>query len=217
MDSTNTSSGVEMNNQVPLSFTSRKFSGFDEFVIPNDLYNKVRFGRDRNSRWNSFIDQPELCDAVKTSLYKDGRCYATCELTGASVCLKHEKRSKTTNESLNIVPSFHLVESEEDFSENEDYIDAYFHALENLALSEDQSDFFAQCILSFLDDYNSFYSEQNAEDSSDILDSVIDIQSTLQYSIDEVRSVSEENSLDPHYELDIFSRLFEYLTHNYEL
>ena len=217
MDSTNTSYGVDMNNQVPLSFTSRKFSGFDEFVIPNDLYNKVRFGRDRNSRWNSFIDQPELCDAVKTSLYKDGRCYATCELTGASVCLKHEKRSKTTNESLNIVPSFHLVESEEDFSENEDYIDAYFHALENLALSEDQSDFFAQCILSFLDDYNSFYSEQNAEDLSDILDSVIDIQSTLQYSIDEVRCVSEENSLDPHYELDIFSRLFEYLTHNYEL
>ena len=217
MDSTNTSSGVDTNNQVPLSFTSRKFSGFDEFVIPNDLYNKVRFGRDRNSRWNSFIDQPELCDAVKTSLYKDGRCYATCELTGASVCLKHDKRSKATNESLNIVPSFHLVESEEDFSENEDYIDAYFHALENLALSEDQSDFFAQCILSFLDDYNSFYSEQNAEDSSDILDSVIDIQSTLQYSIDEVRSVSEENSLDPHYELDIFSRLFEYLTHNYEL
>ena len=217
MDSTNTSSVVDMNNQVPLSFTSRKFSGFDEFVIPNDLYNKVRFGRDRNSRWNSFIDQPELCDAVKTSLYKDGRCYATCELTGASVCLKHDKRSKTTNESLNIVPSFHLVESEEDFSENEDYIDAYFHALENLALSEDQSDFFAQCILSFLDDYNSFYSEQNAEDLGDILDSVIDIQSTLQYSIDEVRSVSEENSLDPHYELDIFSRLFEYLTHNYEL
>lgn len=217
MDSINTSSGTEMNNQNPIIFTSRKFSGFDEYVIPNDLYNKVRFGRDRNSRWNSFIDQPELCDAVKTSLYKDGRCYATCDLTGASVCLKHDKRIKTTNESLNILPLFYLVESEEDFSENEDYIDAYFHALENLALSEDQSDFFAQCILSFLDDYNSFYSEQEAENLSDILDSVIDVQSTLQYSIDEVRSISEENNLDPHYELDIFQRLFEYLTDNYEL
>jgi hypothetical protein len=211
MEPTNTVDGVAMNDQTPLSFTTRKFSNYDEFVIPNDLYSKVRFGRDKHSRWDSFTPSPELSDGIKTSLYKDGRCYVTCELTGASVCLRHEKRSMT-NESLDAVPEFFLVESEADFSENEDYIDAYYYALETLALSEDQSDFFAQCVLSFLDEH-----EMMAMASTDEYIKEVDSAITLQAAIDEVREVSAENELDPHYELDIFQRLHEYIKLTYEV
>lgn len=73
------------------SFDKRSWNGHNEFVMPAATYQSLKFGRDKHSKWNDHTDDTELVRAIQKTLYTTGKCLITCDTSGASTFLSHEK------------------------------------------------------------------------------------------------------------------------------
>lgn len=204
--SINTTAGVET-NATPITFTKRAMMGTDEYVVPTDVYNSVRYGRTKHERWNGFISHTELADNIKSTLYGKGKCFVTDSMSGASVCLQHNRAPRSSSDVNESTVDYTQEVVELDDSALAEYDEAFEYATQHLAFNESQSDFFAQCVLCYMDIVHSL---SDYEVSDEYLEQLINV------AIDEVRQGSVELGMDDHQALDITQRLGEYIAATYD-
>ena len=175
----------------PPIFSTRRFGGWDEFVVPEDHYLTIRKGRDKYARWETHLPNVEIKSAVQKALYRDGCCLITNQTTNASVMLKHAKTARARAAQLDdaLTMAFESMEQDEgdftvfdeaqiaplyiregtafdfDEEENEEYWAAYDFYF-GLTGNEDTADAFAQIVDCFFDNVYS------SEDESDTIDSM---------------------------------------------
>lgn len=204
--SVNTTAGVET-NATPIAFTKRAMMGTDEYVVPTDVYNSVRYGRTKHERWNSFITHTDLADNIKSTLYGKGKCFVTDSMSGASVCIQHNRTPRSSLDVNESTVDYTQDVAELDDNEFAEYDEAFEYATQHLAFNEPQSDFFAQCVLCYMDIVHSL---SDYEVSDEYLEQLINV------AIDEVRQGSVELGMDDHQALDITQRLGEYIANTYD-
>lgn len=204
--SINTTAGVET-NATPITFTKRAMMGTDEYVVPTDVYNSVRYGRTKHERWNGFITHTDLADSIKSTLYGKGKCFVTDSMSGASVCLQHNRTPRSSSDVNESTVDYTQDVVELDDSEFAEYDEAFEYATQSLAFTESQSDFFAQCVLCYIDMVHSLSGDEVSESY---------LEQLINVAIDEVRQGSVEIGVDDHQELDIAQRLGEYITNTYD-
>lgn len=78
----------------PISMQKRSWGGKKEFVVPHDQYVGMRQGRQKGSKWDTFVPAGEVQEAIRAALYKDGAAVVTSDFTNASVILKHYKQNR---------------------------------------------------------------------------------------------------------------------------
>lgn len=174
----------------PPIFSTRRFGGWDEFVVPEDHYLTIRKGRDKYARWETHLPNVDIKSAVQKALYRDGCCLITNQTTNASVMLKHAKTARaraaqlddaltmafestedegdfTVFDEAQIAPLYIKEGTEYDFDEEEEteYWDAFDFYLAKTG-NEDSADAFAQIVACFFDNVYS------SEDESDTIDSM---------------------------------------------
>lgn len=72
-------------------FTTKRFAGMKEYVIPEEMYNTMRYGREPGDRWSSYVEDEALRNDLRSTFHGDGKLLLTCDKTGRSVVLRKKK------------------------------------------------------------------------------------------------------------------------------
>ena len=228
--SINTTGAAVANFSTPISFSSRRWAGKDEHVIPEDHYLKIRNGRERMARWDTHLPDSSIKAAVQKSLYRDGCCLVTNAKTNLSVLLKHDirkRQAKQLDDDAVVMAAESTIEDEGDFTifdeaqvqalmilegeeyefdeeDDAEYIQAFGYYSEDLEKDEDQSDVFAQIVACFFDN---LYSSTDATDT---------IDSMFNAAVSEIKAGSESLGLND-VTIDIIHDAKKYIEENYDV
>lgn len=76
-------------------FVTKRFAGMKEFVVPHEMYTKMRTGRELGDRWINYVEDPALQAEIRQVYHRDEQLLLTCALTGiSSIIRKHRLRSR---------------------------------------------------------------------------------------------------------------------------
>lgn len=75
-------------------FSVKRFAGMKEYVVPEAMYSKMRYGRESGSRWVNYVEDEALRNEVKETFHKDGKLLLTCDKTGRSVVIRKQRIRK---------------------------------------------------------------------------------------------------------------------------
>jgi len=217
---------------VPL-FSTRRFGGWDDHVVPEDHYMTIRNGRERLAKWKTHLPNPDIKAAVQKSLYRDGCCLITNAKTGLSVVLKHaiQRRAQKAQDIDATMMAYESTEQEdesiEDFTvfdesqvmpliveagelyefdadEDEEYIQAYGYYFEDMGKTDDESDVFGQIVACFFD--NLYTSDDEAAT----------IDSLFNAAVTEVKAGSDSLGLND-VTIEIIHDAKKYIEENYDV
>jgi hypothetical protein len=83
--------GVGFDTYAAPLFTTKRFAGMKEFVVPEIMYNKMRYGREPGARWATYVEDEGLQNELRTTFHKDEKLLLTCDNTGRSIILRKKK------------------------------------------------------------------------------------------------------------------------------
>ena len=75
-------------------FTTKRFAKMKEFVVPNSMYSKMKYGRSAGDKWANYIEDENLRAEVRGEYHTNNELMLTCDLTGASIILRKKKINK---------------------------------------------------------------------------------------------------------------------------
>lgn len=78
-------------------FKVSRFAKMKEYVVPNSMYSKMKYGRSEGDKWANFIEDETLRNEVRNEYHKNNELMLTCDLTGASIILRKKRINKLAN------------------------------------------------------------------------------------------------------------------------
>lgn len=91
-DAPTTTAGVAT-NPTP-SFSVSRLQGKAQYTVKGADYQKIFKGRERGQKWASHGLPEDMSSAIRKSLYNDGGCHVTCEETGTTITLTHDRMKR---------------------------------------------------------------------------------------------------------------------------
>ena len=219
---------------VPL-FSTRRFGGWDEFVVPEDHYQTIKHGRSRMARWDQHLPDQGIRGAVQKSLYRDGCCLITNAKTNLSVMVKHSKlsrqRAMNTDDSVTMAFEATILEKFGDEGEGDFTLFDESQVAELVASAGEEYEFNDEDDEEYIQAYGEAIDQGFSDDEADVFAQIVacffdnvyssqdeadTIDSLFNAAVTEVKSGSESLGLND-VTLGLIHAAKKYIEENYDV